>query len=104
MRYTSTLLALAAVFSISLAAVPTRDAHNGDKIWKRDAPEIVEGSYIVVFKKGANESVILDHEALIESMMAEKRTYGKKKHGSHHHRMKHKYGFKNFKAYHVETD
>jgi oryzin len=105
MRYTSTLLALAAAFSVTFAAVPSRDTFNGDTILQRDAPEVVADSYIVVFKKGANATDILDHEAVVEGLMSRKRSYsGKQGDGHHHHRMKHKYGFKNFNAYHLETD
>lgn len=90
------LVALASVLlpyvveGVPAARFPRRDIPS--------TPEIVQDSYIIVFKKGVNASEIADHEAGLSGLV--------KRHGSHHKGINHNYNFKGygFKGYHVETD
>ncbi|OBT71767.1 hypothetical protein VF21_09409 [Pseudogymnoascus sp. 05NY08] len=94
MKFSQSLIALAACFLPLIAAAPV-EAQNA-KIRSPGAQAIIPDSYIVVFNKGANDADIESEFASVSRILS--------KRSSAHKGVGHKYSITGFKGYQIETD
>lgn len=94
MKFSQSLIALAACFLPLIAAAPV-EAQNS-KIRTPGTQDIIPDSYIVVFNKDVNDADIESEFASVSRILS--------KRSSAHKGVGHKYNISGFKGYQIETD
>ncbi|ELR07576.1 Subtilisin-like protease 1 [Pseudogymnoascus destructans] len=94
MKFSQSLIALAACFLPLIAAAPVEAQHA--KIRSPRAQDIIPDSYIVVFNKGVNDADIESEFSSVSRILSKRR--------SAHKGVGHKYNITGFKGYQIETD
>ncbi|KFZ10386.1 hypothetical protein V502_08151 [Pseudogymnoascus sp. VKM F-4520 (FW-2644)] len=94
MKFSQSLIALAACFLPLIAAAPVEAAHA--KIRSPGTQDIIPDSYIVVFNKGVNDADIESEFASVSRILS--------KRSSGHKGVGHKYNITGFKGYQINTD
>lgn len=94
MKFTQSLLALAACLLPLIAGAPTTPSH--EKIRNPAARDVIENSYIVVFNKGIQSSVVESEIASVNALLS--------KRSSTHRGIGSKYDFHDFQGYQIDTD
>lgn len=94
MKFTQSLIALAACFLPLIAGIPTAQPHL--KIQNPTAQDVVPNSYIVVFNKDIDSAAITSEYASVNHILS--------KRDSTHKGIGSKYDLEHFKGYQIEAD
>lgn len=95
MKFSQSLIALAACFLPLIAGAPVAEAQHA-KIRSPAAQDIIPDSYIVVFNKGVNDADIESEFASVSRILS--------KRDSAHKGVGAKYNITGFKGYQIHTD